>query len=146
MTGVFLLFLCCTKSNIKKESFFILVKCENRSWNDRNNEDYIKLWVNDSLLFAGTYYTNYVDSTQSKMDNALGMQVASIDKTNKDSIKIRILLVSLDSILFANKRVMDTTFFYRIDNIPGIAISDTWRRGYFSIFDTIAAPIYWWNE
>lgn len=146
ITGIFLLFLCCTKTNVNKDPFFVLVRCENRVWNDRNNKDYIKLWINDSLLFAGTYYTNYIDSTQTNKDDALGMEIATIDKTNKDSIKMRIRLVSLDSILFADKRVMDTTFFYRIDNIPGLAISDNWRRGYFAIFDTINTPIYWWNE
>ncbi|WP_321333083.1 hypothetical protein [uncultured Bacteroides sp.] len=142
LIGIFLLFLGCTKNVNIKKPFFIYVNCKDSIWNDRNGEDYIKLWVNDSLLFSGTYYTNYIDSTQTNLDDALGMKVATIDKANRDSIKIRIRLVSLDSVLFANKRVMDTTFCYRINNIPWLAIGDSRRQGFFLVFDSIKALGY----
>lgn len=143
LLGSILLLTCCTGKGIKKNHFYILVHCANESWNDRTDKDYIKLWVDDSLMFDGTYYTNYIDSTQTNIDDVWGMEVARIDKSNRDSIKIRLRLVSLDSILFFDKRVMDTTFSYRIDNIPGMAITDSGRRGFFSVYDTISAPSYW---
>lgn len=143
LLGSILLLTCCTEKGVKKNHFYILVHCANESWDDRTNKDYIRLWVDDSLMFDGIYYTNYIDSTQTNIDDVWGMKVARIDKSNRDSIKIRLRLVSLDSVSFAGKHAMDTTFSYRIDNIPGMAITDSERRGFFSVRDTISTPWYW---
>jgi hypothetical protein len=55
------------------------------------------------------------------------MQVAIFEKEGRDSVKIRIRAIALDSVLFGDKRVMDSTFHYRIDNIPGMTIMDDSR-------------------
>ena len=121
---VLLLLSCCAHEG--KDVFSIYVNFVNRKPNDRNGEDYIKLWVNDTLLFSDTYYTNCVESTMTNMmDAARGMHLADIEKKNRDSLKIRIRAISLDSILFGNKRVLDSTFYYRIDRIPGMVIVDS---------------------
>ena len=124
-----------------KKSFFILVNL----WsNDRSGKDYIKLWVDDSLLFKGPYYTNYIEETEENIDDVWGMEVASLIKQNyRDSIRIAIKIIALDDQLFSGKRVIDTTFKYRTDNIPGIAISYPREIGHFNVFDTINAPGYW---
>lgn len=81
---------------------------------------------NDTLLFNNTYYTNYIESTMTNTDDAVkGMHLVDVEKKNRDSLKIRIRVISLDSILFGNKRVLDSTFHYRIDNIPGMTIHDS---------------------
>lgn len=151
-----LLLSCCTKSNIRRNCFYILVNCTSNNWNDRNNQDYIKLWINDSLLFSGTYYTQYNDTIPDNLEemetpygprvivDALGMEIVNLDKKKyQDSIKIRIRLIALDDVLFNGKRVMDSTFLYRIDNLPGIAITDAGRRGFFLVFDSVKTPAFW---
>lgn len=100
------------------------------------------------MLFSNTYYTNYIDSTQGNLDDAvMGMRIAMIDKANRDSLKIRIRVISLDSVLFGNKRVMDSTVFYRIDNIPGITIYDSREvpenHGFFRFIDPVKEPNCW---
>jgi hypothetical protein len=132
----------CSRTDMKsKKSFFILVNL----WsNDRSGKDYIKLWVDDSLLFKGPYYTNYIEETEENIDDVWGMEVASLIKQNyRDSIRIAIKIIALDDQLFSGKRVIDTTFKYRTDNIPGIAISYPREIGHFNVFDTINAPGYW---
>ena len=90
-----LVFSCCIQKRTKKDSFFINVQCVNQKVNDRNGLDYIFLWVNDTLLFSNTYYTNYIDSTRENLDDAvMGMRIATIDKANRDSLKIRIRVIS----------------------------------------------------
>ncbi|WP_321333064.1 hypothetical protein [uncultured Bacteroides sp.] len=132
---------CCSRTKMKpeKDSFFIRV---NLVYNDRSGKDYIKLWVNDSLLFKKSYFTNY---TEENIDDIWGMRVANLrKKKNEDSIRIAIRLIALDDQLFSGKRVIDTTFKYRIDNIPGIVISYARVVGHFNVFDTINAPEYWY--
>ncbi len=67
-------------------------------------------------------------------------------KKNEDSIKVGIRLITLDDQFFSGKKVMDTTFKYRIDNIPGVAISYVRVVGHFNVFDTINTPGYWYYE
>ncbi|WP_321333067.1 hypothetical protein [uncultured Bacteroides sp.] len=142
LSGIFL--SCCSRTNMKpeKDSFFILVNL----WsNDRSGKDYIKLWINDSLLFKGPYLTNYIEGNEETIDDVWGMEVANLSKKdNEDSIRIAIRLIALDDQLFSGKRVIDTTFKYRIDNIPGIAISYPRDIGYFNVIDTINFPQYWY--
>ena len=68
------------------------------------------------------------------------MKVATIHKFNRDSVKIRVRLVSLDSILFAGHRAVDTTFRYRIDNIPYMNINFYREQDSFRIMDPIRTP------
>ena len=151
--GVFLLLSCSTGSQRQHANFSIFVTCTSKNWNGRNNQDYIKLWINDSLLFSGTYYTQYNDTIPDEIEDLetpfgpeiivdpFGMRVADLDKSNyQDSIKIRIRLIALDDVLFNNKQVMDSTFFYRIDNISAIGITDAGRTGFFLVIDSIKNP------
>ena len=141
--GCILLFTFCSprEQELDKDSFYVLV---NLFDNDRSGKDYVKLWVNDSLFFSGSYFTNYNEETYENIDDVLGMEVATFNKQGIDSVKIKLCLISLDTLLFEGKRVVDTTFYYKISNIPGIVISDTWRVGHFSVFDTLVAPGYFY--
>lgn len=66
-----------------KDSFFILVNL----WsNDRSEKDYIKLWVNDSLLFKGPYFTNYIEETKDNIDDVWGMEVATLSKKTMGTV------------------------------------------------------------
>lgn len=148
--AVLLLLSCCAHE--EKDVFSIYIYCMNRKPNDRNGADYIKLWVNDTLLFGDTYYTNYIESTQTNINDVVkGMHLVDIKKKNRDSLKIRVRAISLDSILFGNKRVLDSTFYYRIDNIPGMTILDSRRfpkeeRALFHFLDPVKYPYCWYIE
>lgn len=141
--GLFFCFSCCVQK--QEDTLLIQVKCRNRNVFDRNGEDYIKLWINDTLMFRGVYQVNTKDS----IDAFYGMPVAVINKYNRDSLKIRIRITSLDSVLFGKKQVIDSEFYYPIDSIPELVISD--RRilypysysGDFAIFDPIRDYGFW---
>lgn len=141
--GLFFCFSCCVQK--QEDTLLIQVKCRNRNVFDRNGEDYIKLWINDTLMFRGVYQVNTKDS----IDAFYGMPVAVINKFNRDSLKIRIRITSLDSVLFGKKQVIDSVFYYPIDSIPELVISD--RRilypysysGDFAIFDPIRDYGFW---
>lgn len=100
LIGSSLLLLSCSKKEgeSNKNSFFILV---NLSDNSRSGKDYVKLWVNDSLLFSGSYFTNF---SEVNVDDIWGMKVASFNKQDKDSIKIKLRLISLDTVLFRKEK------------------------------------------
>lgn len=137
--GAFFVFLACTKGHKDEDSVDIIVRSWNQKLNDRNGEDYVKLWVNDTLLFSDTFHVSYVDSIHNGWYDMI-MKVATIPKTNQDSIKIRVRLVSLDSVLFAGQHAVDTTFRYRIDNIPYVSIA-YWRvANYFRVKDPVTDP------
>ena len=137
--GCILLFSFCSKREKEsdKNSFFILV---NLLDNSRSGKDYVKLWVNDSLLFSGSYFTDF---SEENIDDVWGMEVASFNKQGMDSIKVELRLISLDTVLFSGEKIVDTTFYYKIRDIPGISIIDPRETGHFSIFDTLNAPTYW---
>ena len=139
LIGSSLLLLSCSKKEkgLNKNSFFILV---NLSDNSRSGKDYVKLWVNDSLLFSGSYFTDF---SEVNVDDIWGMKVASFNKQDKDSIKIKLRLISLDTVLFSQRKIVDTTFYYKIIDIPGISITDPRETGHFSVFATFNAPTYW---
>ena len=138
--GILLLLTCCVSEVSKHDRFSISVLSRKKGYQDRNGNDYIKLWVNDSLLFSGVYLNRFNDTILDYSDDVLGMEVATIDK-KEDSIKIRIRMISLDSVLFYNNRhAVDTTFTYRIDNIPDIIISGARYYNEFAIFDTLRTP------
>lgn len=141
--GALLFLVACAKSNNKGEdSVDITVSSWNHISNDRNGEDYVKLWVNDTLLFSDTFHVEYIDSIQ---DTWLDykMKVATIHKFNRDSVKIRVRLVSLDSILFAGHHAVDTTFRYRIDNIPYMNIDYFRQLSYFRTWNPITDPQFY---
>ena len=85
---------------------------------ERTGKDYIQCWVNDSLVF---------------------------NKSGYDSLKIKIRVTSLDTVLYCGKRVIDSTFRYRIDNIPNIVISCS-SNGGILLWDTLRTPDYFWLE
>ncbi|WP_321481048.1 hypothetical protein [uncultured Bacteroides sp.] len=78
LSGIFL--SCCSRANMKpeKDSFFILVNLSLS--NERNKKDYIKLWVNDSLLFKGPYLVNYMKGDEDAIGDVWGMEVANLSK------------------------------------------------------------------
>ena len=138
--GILLLLTCCVSEVSKHDRFSISVLSRKKGYQDRNGNDYIKLWVNDSLLFSGVYYNRFNEETLDYFDEFLGMEVASFDK-KEDSIKIRVRIISLDSVLFYNGRhAVDTSFTYRIDNIPEMTITKTRYSNKFLIYDTLRTP------
>lgn len=99
LIGSSLLLLSCSKKEENQiRILFILV---NLSDNSRSGKDYVKLWVNDSLLFSGSYFTNF---SEVNVDDIWGMKVASFNKQDKDSIKIKLRLISLDTVLFRKEK------------------------------------------
>ena len=137
-----LLLLACTKGNRSEDSVGISVSSWNHVSNDRNGEDYVRLWVNDTLLFSDTFHVEYIDSIQDTWLD-YNMKVATIHKFNRDSVKIRIRLVSLDSILFAGHHAVDTTFRYRIDNIPYMNIDYFRQLSYFRTWNPVTDPQFY---
>lgn len=126
--------LACTDRNKSKDSVEIQVSSLDPELYARNGADYVKLWVNDTLLFCDTFRVNCADSFR--------MKVATVHKTNIDSIKIRLQLMSLDSILFSGQRIVDTTFFYRIDSIPYITIDYYRELNRFRVLDPVKDRMY----
>lgn len=144
--GILLLLTCCVSEVSKHDRFSIRVSCLYNGYQGRNGNDYIKLWVNDSLLFSGVYLNRFNDTILDYSDDVLGMEVASFDK-KEDSIKIRVRIISLDSVLLYNNRyAIDTSFFYRIDNIPDIVISVERFYDSLSIYDTLRTPYMYYYE
>lgn len=130
-----LLFLGCAK-NQQQEKLLITVTSLNNNYTDREGKDYIKCWVDDSLLFSGVYKPIY----DSLLDSYLGTTVAETSKSNRDSVKIRIRLIALDSLLFAEKAIVDTSFIYRVNNISIMTIVALRPFKGFDIYDPISCP------
>ena len=137
--------LACTNRNKGKDFVDITVSSWNHILNDRNGEDYIRLWVNDTLLFSDTFHVDYVLSLRETWYD-FRMKVATVPKMNRDSIKIRIKLISLDSILFAGRSFVDTTFRYRIDNIPYMDIDYFRKLKCFRVVDPVNDPEFFQIE
>lgn len=124
----FLLFACQSKPS--EELLSIVINSPSKEWNGRNDKDYIKLWLNDSLIFSGTYFTEYNDTLPDrfvppeKIKDLLGMTIAELNKKKqnyKDSLKVRLRLVTLDDLPDENPIVIDSTFFFHpIDSISSI--------------------------
>lgn len=131
--GVLLFLSNCSKDNRNNNYVDILIHSLNCEFGDRNGEDYVRLWINDTLLFSDTFH---MDSS-----NFYRMKAVSIPKT-KDSVKIRVRLISLDTILFAGKHAVDTTFHYRIDDIPYLAIDYFREFNHFRLLDPVRNRIY----
>lgn len=144
VVALFLL-LACAKNNRIEDSVDITVSSWDHIFNDRNGEDYVRLWVNDTLLFSDTFHVNYVDSIRETWYE-INMKVATIHKFNRDSVKIRVRLVSLDSILFAGHHAVDTTFRYRIDNIPYMNIDYFRQLSYFRTWNPVTDPQFYQLE
>lgn len=66
-------------------------------------------------------------------------------KENYAILKIKIRVTSLDTVLYRGKRVIDSTFRYRIDNIPSIVIACRANSG-ITLWDTLRTPDYFWLE
>ena len=105
----------CIDHSISKNDFMIRV---DTGYKERTGKDYIQCWVNDSLVF---------------------------NKSGYDSLKIKIRVTSLDTVLYRGKRVIDSTFRYRIDNIPSIVIACRANSG-ITLWDTLRTPDYFWLE
>lgn len=112
------MFACQSKPS--EELLSIVVNSPSKEWNGRNDKDYIKLWLNDSLIFSGTYFTEYNDTLPDsfvppeKIKDLLGMTIAELNKKKqnyKDSLKVRLRLVTLDDLPDENPIVIDSTFF-----------------------------------
>ena len=136
--GIVLL-IGCMRTPPKEELFKITANSWKYTFADRNGEDYIRLWVNDTLLFSDTFHVRYNDSIRETWDD-FRMEIATIRKTNQDSIKLRVRFITLDSVLFGNRYAVDTTFRYRIDNIPYMNINFFRERDSFRIMDPLRTP------
>ena len=112
---------------------------------ERTGKDYIQCWVNDSLVFNGLYVNKTDDQILDYHEDWLGMEITRFDKSGYDSLKIKIRVTSLDTVLYCGKRVIDSTFRYRIDNIPNIVISCS-SNGGILLWDTLRTPDYFWLE
>lgn len=128
---------CCAPEKCNQEECFIVdLECSYKTATDRNGKDYVLCWVNDSLMFSGFYTTTH----DSRYFMDCGPDIAKFDKTGLDSVKIKICLLSTDSVLFAGQKAVDTTFFYRIDNIPRISIVAFRPFKQFDVFDPVTCP------
>lgn len=137
-----LLFSGCAEHSRINNEFIIRVDC---GYKERNGKDYVKCWINDSLWFKGTYFNRFNDITLDYFEDCYGMTVASFDKTGRDSIKVKIRIISLDTLRYLGQKVIDTTFLYQIDNIPEVVISCSSEAGYL-IWDTLRTPKYFEYE
>lgn len=108
----------CIDHSISKNDFMIRV---DTGYKERTGKDYIQCWVNDSLVFNGLYVNKTDDQILDYHEDWLGMEITRFDKSGYDSLKIKIRVTSLDTVLYRGKRVIDSTFRYRIDNIPSHA-------------------------
>lgn len=116
---------CQQKS--QEELLSIIVTSTSENWNGRNGQDYIKLWLNDSLIFSGIYFTQFNDTLSDapksfdEIKDFWGMNVALLSKKDmkyQDSLKIRLRLVTLDGMPNEDPISIDSTFyFYPIDSI-----------------------------
>ena len=111
----------CIDHSISKNDFMIRV---DTGYKERTGKDYIQCWVNEDWL---------------------GMEITRFDKSGYDSLKIKIRVTSLDTVLYRGKRVIDSTFRYRIDNIPSIVIACRANSG-ITLWDTLRTPDYFWLE
>lgn len=141
--SLFLLLAGCMNNSLSSNSLFTIRV--NTVYYDRSGKDYIKCWVNDSLFFEGTYINRFNEITLEHFEDCLGMEVARFNRENKDSAKIKICVTSLDTVLYVGRKVIDTTFTYRINNIPEIVISCGPNRG-FQLWDTLRTPDYFYYE
>ena len=132
----------CIDHSISKNDFMIRV---DTGYKERTGKDYIKCWVNDSLVFNGLYVNKTDDQILDYHEDWLGMEITRFDKSGYDSLKIKIRVTSLDTVLYRGKRVIDSTFRYRIDNIPSIVIACRANSG-ITLWDTLRTPDYFWLE
>ncbi|WP_297328380.1 hypothetical protein [uncultured Bacteroides sp.] len=137
-----LLLVGCAEHSRTNEDFIIRVGC---NASERSGKNYIKCWINDSLWFKGTYVNKFNDETLEHFEECYGMPVATFDKTNIDSIKVKIRVISLDTLHYMGKQVIDTTFLYRIDNIPEVVVS-CHPLGGFKLWDNLRTPDYFEYE
>jgi len=139
---IFAMWMGCVNHSIPKNDFIIRV---DTGYKERTGKDYIQCWVNDSLVFNGLYVNKTDDQILDYHEDWLGMEIAHFDKSGYDSLKINIRITSLDTVLYRGKRVIDSTFLYRIDNIPNIVISCSSSAGIL-LWDTLRTPDYFWLE
>lgn len=132
----------CLERSIPSNDFIIRVFTD---FKERTGKDSVQCWVNDTLVFDSLYVNMSDDQNLIYYDDWLGMEVASFDKKGYDSIKIRIRVTSLDTVLYCGRRTIDSTFRYRIDNIPSIVISCDPNVGIL-LWDTLRTPDYFWLE
>ena len=132
----------CIDHSISKNDFMIRV---DTGYKELTGKDYIQCWVNDSLVFNGLYVNKTDDQILDYHEDWLGMEITRFDKSGYDSLKIKIRVTSLDTVLYRGKRVIDSTFRYRIDNIPSIVIACRANSG-ITLWDTLRTPDYFWLE
>lgn len=132
----------CFDRSIPPNDFIIRV---DTGFKERTGKDSIQCWINDTLVFDGLYVNMTDDQKLIYYDDWLGMEIAGFNKKGYDSIKIKIRITSLDTVLYCGERTIDSTFRYRIDNIPSIVISCDRDVGIL-LWDTLHTPDYFWLE
>ena len=148
---VFLMQACQQKS--QEEPLSIIVTSPSENWNGRNGQDYIKLWLNDSLIFSGVYFTQFNDTLLDvpkyfdEIKDFWGMNVALLSKKDikcRDSLKVRLRLVTLDGMPNEVPISIDSTFFfYPIDSIFDIMFLVDRCKGEFRGYDYYHNPERW---
>lgn len=141
---IFTMLIGCINDSIPKNSFTIRVRT---GFKERTGKDYIECWINDSLVFRGLYVnkTDYEKMMGDYYGDWLGMKIASFNKNGYDSIKVKIRITSLDTELYCGKKMIDSTFKYRIDNLPFLAISCNTYGG-IMLWDTLRTPDHFYIE
>lgn len=59
--------------------------------------------MNDSLVFNGLYVNKTDDQILDYHEDWLGMEITRFDKSGYDSLKIKIRVTSLDTVLYCGK-------------------------------------------
>ncbi len=141
---MFMMIVGCVSHSTLNENFIIFLST---GYKERTTKDYIECWINDSLVFRGLYVnkTDYEKMMGDYYGDWIGMKIANFDKNGYDSIKVKIRVTSLDTVLYCGKKMIDSTFKYQIDNLPFLAISCD-ADGGIMLWDTLRTPDYFYFE
>lgn len=140
--ALFTMCIGCISHSVPTNDFIIRV---DTGFKERTGKDYIQCWVNDSLVFKGLYVNKSDDRILDYHEDWLGMEVFRFDKSGYDSLKIKVRVISLDTVLYCGKIAIDSTFRYQIDNIPSLVIALNPDIG-FTLWDTLRTPDFFWLE
>ncbi len=127
LLSIFPLFMGCTskkKSDINIDKVSIYFNSVYR----KKKTEYIKLWINDKIIFSDYYWSK--DSL-----DYFPIRLASIVK-QINYIKIKVQIRNIDTAYYhSTKESVDTTFYYNIKNINKLGIGYLKAYHGFIIYD-----------
>ena len=132
-----LFILSCSTKKCSQYCHIVLEHYVDGELDSRIDKDSVKCWINDTLVFNDVYKVNFDTFWNTFMPQDLVQIKYSINE-----VKFRIKLVSLDSVMFNNEQVADTTFFIKTDGIPAIKVLYVREYPGFQIFDIVHNPEY----